>query len=149
MLDKEFTGMISSVSAKSKTVKAEDGTKMKLDVLKVKLESADIDYESIAEFNPSISSTLLNLQPMPFRAVNFGDQSLYAMMLTIKLNEEMENPVEERYGHVTIPNLTINVRDNIPVFSFTLEIPTIYNSDFVLKLIKQKISFSFSKMEQR
>jgi len=148
MLDKEFTGMISSVSAKSKTVKAEDGTKMKLDVLKVKLESADIDYESIAEFNPSISSTLLNIQPMPFRAVNFGYQYIYAMMLTIKLNEEIELS-EEKYGHVVIPNLTINVRDNIPVFSFTLEIPTIYNSDFVLKLIKQKISFSFSKMEQR
>lgn len=66
MLNEKFLGELQSVSAGIKTVKDTDGTKIKTGVYKVKLASADIDYESIlAKFNPNVSATLLNIQPMP------------------------------------------------------------------------------------
>jgi hypothetical protein len=145
MLEKQFTGMISSVSAK---VKAEDGSPMKIDVLKVKLESANIDYESIAEFNPSISSTLLNIQPMPFKSINFGDQTMYQMGMEVSVLSESNDTLISNYGNVEIPQLLVNVRDNIPVFIFMLEIPATYDNNFLIQILKQKIEFKFFKMEQ-
>lgn len=149
MLNKEFLGMITAVSAQIKTIKSEDGTPIKTDYLKVKLESASIDYESIRDFNPSISSTLLNIQPLPFKSVNFGDQSTYGMMVKFSYMTEDDTKIEsENYGNVMINNLTVNIKENIPVFVFTLDIPACYKNDFLLRSIKQKINFQFSMMEK-
>jgi len=160
MLDEKFIGMISSVKAGIKTVKAEDGTKMKIGTYDVKLESASIDYDSIAKFNPNVSATLLNIQPIPFNSVNFGDQSTLNMQLNLFSEEEddinqksVENELnhvsDASYGNVMIKNLLVKVKDNIPIFIFTLEIPMHYDGKFLFRSLKSKISFEFAEMGSR
>ena len=160
MLDEKFIGMISSVSAGIKTIKADDGTKMKIGAYKVKLESASIDYDSIAKFNPAISATLLNIQPIPFLSVNFGDQSTLNMMLRLfsEEDEDLQNRTAEEeinddsdatFGNVMIKNLLVKVKENIPIFVFTLEIPMHYDGKFLFRSLKSKISFEFAEMGTR
>lgn len=147
MINERFVGMITSVSAGVKTVTAEDGTKMKIGIFKTKLESASIDYDSIAKFNPYISATLLNVQPMPFKAVNFGDQSRVNMTVKFEEDSDANNIVKSpTYGNVIIKNLTVNVKENIPVYVFTLEIPMCYDGSFLFGSLKSKINFEFGEM---
>ena len=153
MLNKKFLGEITAVSAGIKTVKDTDGTKIKVGVYKVKLASADIDYESMNKFNPSISATLLNIQPMPMKGINFGDQSAYKMQINFFSEGQKElfdtkNPDEAdvSYGDVMITNLSVKVTDNIPVYNFALEIPMAYEGKFLFRNIKQRISFELAEM---
>ncbi len=155
MLNEKIQGFITGVSAGVKTVKDEDGSKFKIGTYKVKLESAEIDYESIARFNPSISATLLNIQPIPFKSVNFGDQS--AINMSIRFYKEDEESINEKtstqemsseanaeYSSVMINNLTVTVKENIPVYQFLLEIPMTGGSgSFLFHGLKSKISFEF------
>ncbi len=155
MIGEKFTGVITAVSATIKIQKAEDGSKVKQGIYKVKLESATIDYDAIKKFNPYIAATLLNIQPMPFKAVNFGDQSVYNMMIDFYAEEDEEGRTVEddindvsdaSYGHVLITNLTVNVKENIPIYVFTLEIPMTYDGKFLFRSLKSKISFEFNEM---
>lgn len=160
MLNEKFLGMVTSVSAGIKTIKDSDGTKIKMGVYNVKLESADIDYESIAQFNPNISATLLNIQPMPFKSINFGDQSAYRMMINFyseseetiagkTAEDEKNDQPDAAYGNVLIKSLVVTVKENIPIYIFTLEIPMAYDGKFLFKNIKSRISFEFDEMDQR
>jgi len=158
MLGEKIKGFINSVSAGVKTIKAEDGTKFKLTTYKVKLESSEIDYEAIARFNPSISATLLNIQPMPFKSVNFGDQSVMNTNIAFYRDEEeedaekrtstqeMNNESDAEYAGVMITNLTITVKENIPFYQFLLEIPMQGASgSFLFHGLKSRIMFEFKK----
>lgn len=160
MINEKFLGEILSVSAGIKTVKDTDGTKVKMGFYNVKIASADIDYESIAKFNPNISATLLNIQPMPFKSVNFGDQSAYRMMINFyseseeaianrTAEEEKNDQADAAYGNVLIKNLTVTVKENIPIYVFTLEIPMAYDGKFLFKNIKSRTSFEFDEMDKR
>ena len=99
MLNEMFEGIITSVSAGMNTKKI-DGVKTKEGVYRLKLESNDIDYDSVAKFNSSISSTLLNIQPMPFRAVNFGDQTVMNLDIYFWGVEEEDDQNQQHQGHV-------------------------------------------------
>ncbi len=160
MINEKFLGEILSVSAGIKTVKDTDGTKVKMGFYNVKIASADIDYESIAKFNPNISATLLNIQPMPFKSVNFGDQSAYRMMINFyseseeaianrTAEDEKNDQADAAYGNVLIKNLTVTVKENIPIYVFTLEIPMAYDGKFLFKNIKSRTSFEFDEMDKR
>lgn len=160
MINEKFLGEILSVSAGIKTVKDTDGTKVKMGFYNVKIASADIDYESIGKFNPNISATLLNIQPMPFKSVNFGDQSAYRMMINFyseseeaianrTAEEEKNDQADAAYGNVLIKNLTVTVKENIPIYVFTLEIPMAYDGKFLFKNIKSRTSFEFDEMDKR
>lgn len=152
MLGEKFLGEILSVSAALKTVKDTDGTKIKIGVYKVKLASANIDYESMSKFNPNISATLLNIQPMPMSMINFGDQSAYKMKIDFYSEGQKElfdaetNGSDVAYGDVMITNLSVKITDNIPVYNFALEIPMVYDPKFLFKNLKQRISFEFGDM---
>ncbi|MDA3837375.1 MAG: hypothetical protein PF574_00145 [Candidatus Delongbacteria bacterium] len=156
MVNEQFTGTITSVSAGIKTNKLEDGTKVKIGVYKVKLASNDIDYESMAKFNASISSTLLNIQPIPFQSINFGDQSVYNMNLHLSgeteedefnrtVSEEIADEGDASFGHVMIKNLSVTVKEDIPTFVFSLEIPMVSEAKFLFTHLKTNIRFEFSK----
>jgi len=160
MLNERFLGEIMSVSAGIKNVKDTDGTKIKIGVYNVKLGSADIDYESIAKFNPNISATLLNIQPMPFKSINFGDQSAFRMMINFfseseeslanrNADDEKNDTPDAAYGNVMIKSLVVTVKENIPIYTFTLEIPMAYDGKFLFKNIKSRISFEFDEMDKR
>ena len=157
MLNEKFIGIIKSCKAGSKIVKNEDGSKQRLGTHVIKLESSDIDYESMAKWNPNISGTLLNIQPMPFKSVNFGDQS--TLNLQVNFYGEEPDEVESRtvtdnlidesdavYGNVMITNLSVVITDNIPTLIFTMEIPVSYSGRFLYNSVKNKISFCFSEM---
>jgi len=157
MLNEKFIGIITSCKAGVKKVKLEDGTKALLGTHIIKVESSDIDYESMAKWNPSISGTLLNIQPMPFKAVNFGDQS--ELNLQVNFYGEEPDEVESRtvadnlldeadakYGNVMITNLSVVITDNIPTYIFLMEIPVSYSGKFLYNSVKSKISFCFSEM---
>lgn len=154
MIGERFLGEIQSVSVALKTVKYTYGTKIKIGVYKVKLGSADIDYESIAKFNPNISATLLNIQPMPFKSINFGDQSAYNMKIDFysegqkELFDAENNGADAAYGNIMITNLSVKITDNIPVYTFVLEIPMNYSGSFLFKNLKQRISFEFGNMDE-
>ena len=151
MLNKQFLGMITATSAGIKTDKDKDGTKIKTGVYKVKLESASIDYEEMAKFNPNITATLLNIQPAIMKAVNFGDQSAFRMQLNLYAeNQELfdNKDLEASFGNVLIKNLTVKIVDNLPIYIFSLEIPMTYDGRFLFKNIKQRINFEFTEMEK-
>ena len=160
MTKEKFIGQITSVSAGTKQLKLSDGSKHLKALFLVKLESNDIDYESIEKFNSAISSTLLNIQPMPFVSVNFGEQMAYNMALNLfseevdeierkSTEEAFNNTSDASYGNVMITNLTVKVKENIPLFIFTLEIPMDYDGKFLFTNLKKKISFEFDEMEKR
>jgi len=150
MLGEKFLGMVTAISAGIVTVKDADGTKYKQGIYKVKLESADIDYESMAKFNPNIAATLLNIVPVPYSGINFGDQSAYKMKIDFysETQELFENKeLNASYGNVLIKNLSVKMTENIPVYTFSLEIPMAVSGQFLFKSIKQRISFEFGEME--
>ncbi|PID27446.1 MAG: hypothetical protein CR982_05750 [Candidatus Cloacimonadota bacterium] len=160
MLNERFIGMITSVSAALKSVKLPDGSKIKQGIFKIKLESADIDYKSIASFNPNISATLLNIQPIPFKSVNFGEQLVQNMMVSFFCEEEED--IEEKsaenliggesdadFGDIAITNLSVAIKENIPIYTFFLEIPMLYDGKFLFKNLKKKISFEFADMTKK
>lgn len=155
MLNEMFDGIITSASAGMITKKI-DGVKAKEGVYRIKLESNDIDYESMAKFSPSISATLLNIQPMPFRTVNFGDQTVMNLDLYLFGTEEedeqnrgtykdLEASPDAKYSRVKIKNLSVNNKTNIPHYVFTLEIPMEADPKFLFSHLKAKINFKFDK----
>ncbi len=155
MLNEMFEGIITSVSAGMIT-KKNDGVKTKEGVYRIKLESNDIDYESMAKFSPSVSSTLLNIQPMPFRAVNFGDQTVFNLDLYLYGAEEedeqnrgtykdLEASPDALFKRVKIKNLTVSNKTNIPHYIFTLEIPMESDGKFLFSHLKSKINFKFDR----
>ena len=145
MLGEQFTGVFTSVSAGLKTVKDQDGTKYKIHIYKVKLESADIDYPSMEKFNPYISQTLLQFQPIPFQGINFGEQSVYKMTMDLE-SENMDGAKSEAsFGNVAIKKLSVKVVENIPVYIFEMEIPTPCDGKYLASCLKQKIEFTFNK----
>jgi len=155
MIDEMFGGMITSASAGMITKKI-DGVKTKEGVYRVKLESNDIDYESMAKFSSAISSTLLNIQPMPFRSVNFGDQTVMNMDLYLYGTDEeddqsrgtykdLEARPDAYYKRVKIKNLAVNNKTNVPHFVFTLEIPMEADPKFLFSHLKSTINFKFGK----
>jgi len=151
MLNSKFLGMITSVSAGIITTKDKDGTKIKSGVYKVKLESANIDYEEMAKFNPNITATLLNIQPAIMKSVNFGDQSAFRMQLNLysETKELFDNKdLEASFGNVLIKNLTVKIVEQIPIYIFSLEIGMMSDGRFLFKNIKQRISFEFAEMEK-
>ncbi|MCK4981130.1 MAG: hypothetical protein KAS62_12090 [Candidatus Delongbacteria bacterium] len=156
MVNEQFTGSITSVSAGLKTKKLEDGSKVKIGVYKVKLASNDIDYESMAKFDASISAILLHIQPMPFQSINFGDQSVYNMNLHLSgeteedefnrtVADEMEDVADASFGHVLIKNLSVTIKEDIPTYVFSLEIPMVSEAKFLFTHLKTNIRFEFSK----
>lgn len=151
MLNKQILGMITAVSAGIITTKDKDSTKIKSGVYKVKLESADIDYEEMAKFNPNITATILSIVPCTAKSFNFGDQSAFRMQLNLysETKELFENKdLEASYGNVLIKNLTVKIVEQIPVYIFSLELPMSYDGRFLFKNIKQRISFEFAEMEK-
>ncbi len=159
MMNEKLGGFITGVSAGVKNVKAEDGSKFKVGTYKVKLEANDLDYDTVAKFNPSISATLLNIQPMPFKSVNFGDQTVFNMNISFYRDDEdvanertseqeMNDESDAEYGGVLITNLTVSVKENIPVYLFLLEIPMQgHDGKFLFHNLKSRIRFEFSKAE--
>lgn len=153
MLDQNFDGVITSISAKAIKRKV-DGETIKESVYIMKLETSDIDYESMSKFSSSTSSTLLNIQPMPFDSVNFGNMEVMNMSLDLSLIDE-ENPVvrdleaasDVELHKVKIKNLTVKNRANIPYYSFTLQLPIESPAKFMFANLKKQISFRFGKEE--
>ena len=151
MLNEFCKGTIKSVKAEKKAVKSKDGVKHTTPLTIIKLESSDIDYNQVERFNPSISTTLLNIQPMPFVSVNFGYQTAFNFGLRLRGYEEnqLDNmPRFESYEFldVLITNLTVKVKANIPVYHFTLEIPDSINNNHLYSMLKECIEFEFYKI---
>ena len=155
MLNEMFGGMITSVSAGVNTKKV-DGVKTREGVYRLKLESSEIDYDSVTKFNSSISSTLLNIQPMPFRSVNFGDQTLMNLDLYFWGREEeddqnrgtykdLEARPDAKFVRVKIKNLTVNNKLNVPYYVFTLELPMETDAKFLFSHLKAEVNFKFDK----
>ena len=151
MLGENFIGMITKVTGKAIIKKLEDGTKVNDNVVNIKLESADIDYESIEKFNPAISATLLNIQPMPFRFISFGEQEDYKFGLKIRSKEDNQLPnmpdfPEFDYLRVLIKDLSIKIKENIPIYHFTIDIPSDnINNKHLMNFLKQPIEFEFNE----
>ena len=137
MLEKLLKAKLTSAVAGSKTVKLEDGSKEKIGTVKLIIESDSIEYADMAKFDPNISGTLLNIIPTPFKACDFGE-----MTGTYKLEL---NEVEA--GKVNIKNISVNIKDNIPVYRFKLEFESSYCSGraILFSLKNKEIEFKLSE----
>ena len=150
MYNEKFIGEITAVSAAVRTSKGEDGVKTPHNYLKVVLESADIDYDEMSKFNPYISATLLNIQPIPFKNIDFGEQ--LGSQLKMSLTDE-EDPaalpkttpkVELGDFAIWIKNLSVKVQQDIPIYKFNLEVLE-GDAKVLYSILKRKITFKFWK----
>lgn len=153
MYNERIVAMIMSCSASVKTVTFPNGIKAKEPIFKVKLESASIDYPQMKNFHPEACATLLNIQPMPFKLVNFGDiTGGFKLDLFSEEDERGEafDSADVSYSNVQIANMTVNVKGNIPVYAFQLEIPMSNpNGDWLFQCVKKKISFEIGKTNKK
>ena len=147
MYDKNFTGMILSATGKVDT-KSEDQNDGNI---RIKLECANINIDSMREFNPAIAQIIETISPIPFETCGFGDQSRIGINIGIKsysqdLLPDMPDIPEFVYKRVMFTNLDVKVKENIPVYVFTIDIP-FSNSDIkqLFKFLKINISFYFTE----
>ncbi len=150
MIDKEFIGKITSVTGKITTTK-EEGEALPDGFLRIKIESDSIDYETLALKYPSIAATLLNISPIPFKSISWGDQSEYGMGLIVQLYFQdmlpgMSEPEPCSVDGITIVNIDTRISDDIPTYIFTIDVPY-HNSDMkvLFKYLKSVIKFTFVK----
>lgn len=144
MLNKTIKGEITAVKAATEKIKHPDGSKDNLPVHIVKLASAAIDYDEIQKFSPAIGATLLNQQPMPFKSVDFGSMNgLY----NLSLDHTEEGWIAE-YAKIKIKNITVKVRENIPIYYFTLVISGDQSSKALTDNLKQAVMFTFSEVSK-
>ena len=149
MINETFDGVITAVSAGTKNIKNEEGTKEVRAICKFKIETSAIDYDSITEFDTGISAILQNIQPMPFKAVDFGDKSIYGMGVDLYgVDEETkftsETP-DATYVNVNIRNLKVKNDNEIPVYTFSLEMPIETSTKFLFNNMKKDVMFKFFK----
>ena len=151
MINEKVLAVVTGVSAVAKKKKLEDGTKVKEVFHKVKIETSDIDYSVIQKFNPSISSTLLNIQPMPFKFISFGDQGEFNLKLETDYEDNVKiDGVEDGsidLTKVNIFDLSVVNKENIPTYVFTLLIPADknINGKYLSGYLKQKVFFTISE----
>jgi len=151
MLNEVFSGKIISVSAGTKKQKNEDGTVSYTPLCKFKIESDDIDYDSLAKFNSSVSATLLNIQPMPFKDVDFGDLSMFGLCLDLFKLEDADSHNKEVpdafYKNVRIKDLKVKNKANIPIYIFSFEMVIENSISFLFNNVKSEVNFKFTKGE--
>lgn len=152
MLNKKFTGIVKSVSVISKKTKAEDGSKIENIYHQVKLESADIDYESMNDFNINIAQSLLAIQPMPFDSITYPKQHIKNLCLNLRQKMEDESMAYEGIDlvGVNMEKIIVIVKENIPTYCFVLHIPFEKNpnSKYISELYKMINEFEFSVKEK-
>ena len=119
---------------KGKVIAVTAGKKEKI---KLTLESDSISYESMSKFSPSISSTLLNIQPMPFKKVNFGDMDGVYLLQLADLDCD----------YVSILNITVTIKENLPTYRFKLELPEEYfpGKGHLFGMKDKEIDFKFEE----
>lgn len=148
-MDIEFKGEITAVSAAVTSKTGEDGVKTKEGFTKVSVQSASIEYDAINTLNPYIGATLLNIQPMPFKSVSFGEQSISNLKLSLFHNDEDCLPEcvnDEALGQcgIEITNITVKNVDNIPVYKFDLKV-LVGDVKLLHKVIKRTLNFKLWK----
>lgn len=151
MLNEVYGGTITAVSASTKKSKNEDGSVSYVPMCKFKIQTDEIDYETLAKSYPNISSTLLNIQPMPFVNVDFGNVSLFNMSVSLyksgegaELGHDTEN-ADAFYKNVMIKDLKVKNVGNVPVYLFTLEMVIENSITFLFNNVKHPINFKFNK----
>lgn len=138
---------ITAVAAKTRKETGDDGTKQEQHYYAVTLESADIDYDSLSAWHPAAGATLLNIQPIPFKSVDFGEVTQYNMSMDffseVEERGELLDEAEAHFDKLEILNMTVKVKDNIPVFVFKMAFPMLagVSYNFLVKAVKKKISF--------
>ena len=154
MFGKKFIGMFTAHSIAVKTIVLEDGSKAKMRYKKLVLETADIDYPELEEFNSNISATLLNIQPIPFEKIGFGDQSAINQSMKVYIPDpESEDEIDFESDDVKVLDLpkvmiidwSINIKDNIPCHKITLDIPMMTYTTGIEEMIKEKIMFELNE----
>jgi hypothetical protein len=150
MLDKLFTGKITSVSAKVKKIKNEKGEKENYPLVKFKIETDNIDYDSILDYDSTISS-VLNNQPLPFTEVDFGDISMVNMCIHFyETSGDNPNEVDDAtqpnasFRKVMINDFKVKNKENIPNYTFTFEIPMEISPAFLFANIKNIVAFKLT-----
>jgi hypothetical protein len=135
-------------------IKNNAGEIEKIDLIynQIKIATADIDYEQMNDFNPNISATLLNIQPMPFETMSFGEQhgdKQLTINLRLQLKEEDRSYKGIDLVHVQIKKIQIKVVENIPVYTFVIWVPVEQNPDgrkYLSEFFKNVITFEISEM---
>jgi hypothetical protein len=151
MLNETFKGEVTAVTTVKKKMKIKNaaGEIEKFDVIynQVKIASADIDYESMSKFNANISATLLNIQPMPFESITFGEQTIKDWCVNLKLVTKTEDRSYEGidFDKLQMKKIIVNVKENIPIFTLVLWIPveTNPNRKYLSEFFKQIVNFEF------
>ena len=151
MLNETIKGEVTAVTTvkKKMTTKNAGGEVCKLDLIynQIKIDTAQLDYESMSKFNANISATLLNIQPMPFKTISFGEQIVKDLCLNLKLFMKLEDRSYQgiELEQLQLKNIIVNVKENIPVYTFVLWIPIDNNPNrkYLPEFFKQTVEFEF------
>lgn len=156
MFNKTFKGEVTAVTATKKKMKIKNsaGEIEKIDLIynQIKIATAVVDYESMNDFNPNISATLLNIQPMPFETISFGEQHADKKLeinLRLKLKEEDRSYKGIDLAHIQIKKVQIKTVENIPVYTFVIWVPVEQNPDgrkYLSEFFKNIVTFEISEM---
>ena len=149
MLNKEYKGMITSVSAGVKTEKTEEGEPFKRGVVNFKLECNSFDYSDIQEHFPQANQVLNSIQPIPFKSITFDKPfGNIKMLFNAEDNENLFGKIQEdtELKRITICEITIKINQNIPNFILKMSFPLGYGSEkTIMNSLKQIIRFQLNQ----
>jgi len=126
-----FEGMITSAKAKTKKVEND-----KIGIYQFKLETVDMAYEDIAKISNNISATLLNIQPIPFQSIDFGEFNFDKTVLTLKAGD-----LENEFTEFQVVNISAKIKENISNIIFTIELSNAHPKEIIFDCVNQVIEF--------
>jgi hypothetical protein len=149
MYDKQFVGIITKVSVVAKKDKGENHKSL---FHQIKLETADIDYESMNEFDKPLTQSLLSVQPIPFDHVTFGKRCIKDLVLKIKtrIQGDDDSNINNNNGlvlkNISIEKILVSIKCNIPTYIFVIDVPVNDNpnSKYLTGFYKSITDFVFS-----
>jgi len=121
MLNSEISFVVKSVAGSTQSFKNADGDKIKKEILKVKLVTTCISYDEVKAFKPAMYDLITQHSPIEFDTVSFKGVADNVTLKVFKSDDE--NKVQYEFKGVKIDKIIVKNVEDIPMYSFLLEIP--------------------------
>jgi len=148
-MDEEFLGIITAVSAGIIDEVLVKGEKNKTEIVKFKIETADVDSDEMKNFYPEIITMIESISPCPASKIEFQKVfSNLALAIKPETAEELIPVIAEssNFGRVKISKIVVSIKCDIPCYAFEMSFPVGYGSiKDMYSNYQKKIMFSLSE----